>query len=185
MAGASNAFPLEVIAESEMSGEMDLAIRGLLVQCFPADAEAFSRSRAWHESVPAFSVVYREGTAILGHVGVVVRTVHCGDTPVAVAGVQSLCVVTPRRGTGLAPRLMLRAMDEAIGRQIRFGLLFCVPELEPFYRWLGWSTSHQPVTMLDECGRSTPIPEKNIAMFIELSHEPFPGGPIDLNGRDW
>lgn len=185
MNGPCPPYPLELIEESRMPADMDLAIRRLLIRCFPVDAEAFSQSRAWHQSAPTFSIVCREGTALLGHVGVVLRTVRCGHTPLTVAGVQNLCVVPERRGSGLAPRLMLRAMEEARTRQIRFGLLFCVPELEPFYQWLGWSTCRQPITMLDDAGRPGPITDKNIAMFIELGPHSFPPGPIDLNGRDW
>jgi hypothetical protein len=70
-------------------------------------------------------------------------------------------------------------------REIPFGLLFCVPEMEPFYRELGWSKTDRPVAMLDEHRKSAPIPEKNIGMMIELGDERFPAGPLDLQGRDW
>jgi predicted N-acetyltransferase YhbS len=176
---------LEVIPEAEMPEATDQAIRRLLCECFPADAEAFSRSRAWHESAPTFSVVLREGGAVRGHVGIVLRAVRCGQTPVTVAGVQSLCVAPALRGSGLSRELMARAFDEATERGVRFGLLFCVPELDRFYSSMGWSRTDEPATMLDEHGRSAPIPAKNIPMYLELSDDPFPRGPIDLEGRDW
>ena len=176
---------LEVIAEAEMPDALDHAIRKLLCWCFPDDAASFALARAWHESAPAFSVICREAHALLGHVGIVIRRIRCGSVPVTVAGVQNLCVVPERRGTGLSQRLMRRAMREAAQRHVCFGLLFCVPELERFYQSLGWCKTDAPVLMLDEQGRCAAIPQKNIAMFCESGEDCFPAGTIDLMGRDW
>ncbi len=178
-------FPLEVIEEADMPPATDHAIRELLCECFPADAEAYARRRAWHDSVPAFTVISRQANRMLGHLAVVIRTVACGHQPVTVAGIQSFCVVPPHRGTGLSVSLMARALDEALRRKVRFGLLFCVPELEHVYRPLGWSKTIRPVVMLDEGGQSVPLPAKNICMLTELGDEGFPPGPLDLQGRDW
>lgn len=178
-------FPLQVIPEAEISSATDQAIRQLLCECFPADADAFARSRAWHESAPAFSVICWQASSLAGHVGVVVRGVRCGEVSISVAGIQNMCVTRKWRCTGLAQKLMLRALDEARLRRIGFGLLFCEPRLELFYGTLGWRTTNEPVIMLDQEGRSVPIPEKNIAMQISLADQPLPPGPIDLLGPDW
>ena len=105
-------FPLQLIPEEHMSEAEDRAIRQLLCTCFPADAVAFAQNRAWHDSVPAFSVVCREADAVTGHVAIVVRTIRCGDQPVTVAGVQNMCVTPDRRGTGLAQSLLSRAFED-------------------------------------------------------------------------
>ena len=185
MSPRESQFRLQRILEQHMTDAMDKAIRQLLCRCFPADAEVFARSRAWHGSAPAFSVVCRETDATVGHVAIVVRTVACGGEPVTVAGVQSMCVAPERRGTGLAQALLSRAIDESVGRGLEFGLLFCAPALQPFYGAQGWRMSDQPITMTDEDGHRSPIPEKNIAMLIELASRPFPAGPLDLGGGDW
>jgi GNAT superfamily N-acetyltransferase len=185
MSQSEASFPLQVIEEARMSPAMDRAIRQLLCTCFPADAEAYARRRAWHDSTPTYTVVSRRGGLVVGHLGIVVRTVACGDVQVTVAGVQSFCVAEPYRGTGLSRHLMVRALDEALRRGIRFGLLFCVPELEDLYRGLGWATTGRPVSMLDERRQSVPIPRRNICMSIELGDEDFPPGPLGLQGRDW
>ena len=157
----------------------------MLCECFPADAEAYARSRAGTIRRQPFRSFNETGDAIVGHVSVVVREIRCGCVPVTVAGVQGLCVATRRRGTGLGRQLLTAAMDEASRRGIRFGLLFCVPELEAYYGSQGWSRLERPVTMLDEHGRRAPLPAKNIAMQIALAGEPLPPGPLDLCGRDW
>lgn len=181
----SSEQPLQLIEEAQMPPATDRAIRRLLCECFPADVGTYARRRAWHDSVPTYTIVSRHEDRIVGHLGIVVRTVLCAEVPATVAGVQSFCIARRHRGTGLARRLMARALDGALHRGIRFGLLFCVPEMEPLYRALGWSKTGRPVVMLDEHGKSAPIPEKNICMLIELGHQRFPSGPLDLQGRDW
>jgi len=176
--------PLEVTDEGRLDPAVDRAIRRLLCQCFPADAEHYSIERAWH-STPAFSVVSRDGEQVVGHAGVVVRTIRCGETAATVAGLQNFCVAPQWRRSGLARRVMAAAMDEAARRGIRFGLLFCVPALERYYGSQGWSKLDCPVTMLDEHGQPAPLPAKNIAMQIALAGVPLPPGPIHLHGRDW
>ena len=76
-------------------------------------------------------------------------------------------------------------MNEAVLRHVGFGLLFCVPGLERFYRSIGWSRAHSPVIMLDEQGRPGPLPAKNITMVIELANDSYPPGTINLLGPDW
>jgi predicted N-acetyltransferase YhbS len=145
----------------------------------------FSKTRHWHGSAPAYSLVHQRNRQALGHVGIVVRTVMAGGTPVKVAGIQNLAVRPNRRGTGLGAKLIAAAMDEARRRGISQGLLFCAPTLEKFYKALGWATVPASVIMLDEQGRRVPIPGKNICMVKPLSVTPFPPGVIDLHGADW
>lgn len=177
--------PLELIEEARMSPAMDRAIRQLLCECFPADVQSYAHRRIWHDSPPAYTVIARPAGLVVGHLGIVVRTVACADVRATVAGVQSFCVAPRYRGTGLSGHLMARALDESLHRGVCFGLLFCLPELERFYGALGWFKTERPVTMLDEHGGLVPMPGKNICMLIELGEEGFPPGPLDLLGRDW
>ncbi len=176
---------LELIDETEMPGALDPAIRTLLCLCFPADAAVFSRTRYWHTSAPHYSLVYREGDEVLGHVGVVVRAIRAGGHEVVVAGIQNLAVAPAQRKTGLGRRLMTAAMEEAARRGLHFGLLFCIPELEHYYSELGWDTLEATATMLGEGGAEEPIPGKNIAMAKILAGQPFPAGHLHLQGPDW
>jgi predicted N-acetyltransferase YhbS len=181
----ASSFALTVIPETEMSETLDRAIRDLLCRCFPEDAAAFAKSRAWHESWPHFTVLAREDASLLGHVGIVRRLIRCGAEEVIVAGVQNLCVIPQRRGAGVSQALLQAALAEAKQQAMPFGLLFCIPELAAFYRSTGWRESLAQITMLDERGAVGPLPEKNVGMQIALVEEPFPPGPIFLNGRDW
>jgi predicted N-acetyltransferase YhbS len=178
-------FPLEIIEEEQMPAALDAAVRKLLCLCFSAEVNVFSETRHWHGSAPAYSVVHLQGDTVVGHVGVVVRTIRCGERDTTVAGMQNVAVHPTLRGCGLGPKLMAATMAEAKRRGILFGLLFCLPELERYYRSVGWFNVVQPATMRDERGTRVPTPEKNICMAYQLSLAPFPNASIDLQGRDW
>ena len=164
---------LELIEESDMIPETDAAIKKLLCECFPDDIEAFSESRYWHGSAPAYSLVYRQENEAVGHVGIVLRTIASGGTQVDIAGIQSLAVSPRIQGTMVAWALMRRGMKEAKKRGVPFGLLFCVPSLEQLYAAMKWKLIDVTVTMTDEQGKSVEIPGKNIAMVLERSPSCF------------
>lgn len=177
---------LEIIEEAGISPETDLALRQLLMQCFDAESNAFfSQSRHWHGSQPLYSVVGCVAGTRSAHVGVVVRRIRCGTTQVIVAGIQNVCVLPSCRGMKLGPWVMEAAMREAARRQVRFGLLFCVPRLERYYADMGWVTTPAPATMNLNGGPDEPIPGKNIGMYWSADGTPLPAGPIHLQGPDW
>ncbi len=155
---------------------VDSAVRDLLCECFPSDREVFSHTRYWHGSAPVYSLVYREHNRVAGYVGIVVRKIKVDNVFVTIAGIQSLAVSGKLRGKGVGRQLMIEAINEAVKRDIYYGLLFCVPELERFYASLGWIKTSEKVMMADA---------RNITMFKELAEEKFPNGDIDLQGRDW
>jgi predicted N-acetyltransferase YhbS len=185
MAKEKQASKLELIEEPDMPPEVDASIKRLLCDCFPPDVEAFSKSRYWHGSAPAYSVVYRQGDEVVGQVGIVLRTVQCGGVSADIAGIQSLAVAPCIQGSMLAWALMRRSMREAKRRGVPFGLLFCVPSLEPLYGAMKWKRIDVATTMRNEEGEIVPIPGKNIAMVLELAGRPFPQGDIFLQGADW
>ncbi len=178
-------WPLVLMDEAAIEPALDADIKTLLMACFPEDRAVFANSRHWHGTAPAFVLVHIGNGRTAGHVGVVLRTVAWGGTPLAAAGIQSLAVAPTQRRTGLSRALMTRAVDEARCRAAACGLLFCVPALERFYASLGWQRLEVPIVMRDPHGRPAPIPAKNIGMALGLGGHPLPTGPLDLLGRDW
>ncbi|MFH1023569.1 MAG: GNAT family N-acetyltransferase [Planctomycetota bacterium] len=185
MANTEIPVPLELIEEARMTPSLDAAIRKLLCACFPGDEAVFAASRLWHGTAPAYTFVARQGEAVGAHIGVVIREVSCGGKATVIAGIQNMAVAPALRKSGVSRRLMTEAMAEAARRGIRFGLLFCVPQLERFYASLGWKTLVVRVVMTGEDGGPEPLPAKNIAMSLDLADAPFPAGDIALQGRDW
>lgn len=177
---------LKIVEENQMAPDLDQAIRELLCICFPPDINVFSQTRYWHGSAPAFSVVQEEKGRVLGHVGIVVRVVYCGNAPALVAGLQNVAVRPELRGSGAGSQLVIEAMNDARRRNIPWGLLFCKPEREKFYARLGWQVVHEAVIMQDEQGRDLQIiPGANLCMSSRLGFSPFPPGNIHLQGPDW
>ncbi len=121
-----------------MTAGEDAAIREALCVCFPPDREVFARTRSWHGTYPTWSVVVTEGEKVIAHAGVVEREIAAGEERVAVAGIQNVLVMPEHRGKQLFRRMMTVAMDEALGRDLDLGLLFCTPEIGRLYTKLDW-----------------------------------------------
>lgn len=172
-----------ILEEKDVTPALDLEWRQFLGECFEPNTPLF-QSRYWHNSAPAYSVVCRSGGTLCGHIGIVVRRIRCGDTPITIAGVQNVGVKPVARGGRLGYRMLDAAMDEARRQGIEFGLLFCVPALEAYYAGNSWQTTTEPVTMRYLAG-DEPIPGKNIGMYRTLGTQAFPSGPIHLQGPDW
>lgn len=168
-----------------MSEDIDAKVKDLLCKCFPEDVGVFSQTRFWHGTGPKYSIILKCQDEIVGHAGVVEREIITCEEKLLVAGIQNLAISPSMRGKKLGNQLMKEAMNEAKQQNFKFGLLFCIPELEKFYNSLGWETQHFASTMLNESGEVVPIPGKNIAMTKKLTEQSFPQGDIFLNGRDW
>jgi predicted N-acetyltransferase YhbS len=176
---------LELVEEHAMPPATDAAVRELLCECFPRDVEHFRKRRAWHESVPEYSILAWEDDQVVGHVAVVLRTIDCKEQfRLRVAGIQGVAVTPRLRKTGLSQRLMNLALTEAVAREVPFGLLFCHKPLLAFYRSMGWRRYNHPIVMRNKDGEQVPM-RANHAMYIELTEARFPQGPLDLLGRDW
>jgi len=176
---------LTIVDETCMTAQLDAAIRRLLCDFFPADAAIFGKERCWHGCKPEFTVVHQTPAGVLGHVGVVRRTVSCDGVEVDAFGIQSVAVSPSLRGAGIGGKLMNAAVGEAKRRGIPLGLLFCTPQLEQLYHRMGWRKVDVVVWMRDENGNRVKLTDKNIAMCLDFAGNPLPRGPLDLQGRDW
>jgi hypothetical protein len=177
-----------IIKNSNISPDLDHAIRKGLVECFPKDREHFSNNRAWH-STPDWIVYGKTSDGVIAaHAAIVERVVTIGQSSmqVKVAGLQSFCVCPSWRKTGLSNRIMEIVLDESHKRGLEAGLLFCREVLaEKVYHRMGWEKVDAKVFMENVEGTKIPRPSKDIALSIPLAIEKFPGGDIDLNGPDW
>ncbi len=176
---------VRIVDERDMSDRLDAAIRESLCACFPADREAFSHSRAWHGSGPAWSVLIERDGIVIAHAGVVDRTILAGGQRVRVAGVQNVFVLPEHRGCGLFRRIMSTVREEGRRRGCELGMLFCIHDIGILYERLGWRFIERDVTRIDENGCPQPLPEKNLIMIEPLSRTDLPPGDLLLQGNDW
>lgn len=183
---SSDACNVHVIDEAGMPPALDREIREFLCVCFPEDAGTFARTRHWHGTAPAVSVVCRDHQpGLAGHVGVIVRTIQIGRERRRIFGIQNMAVAPDRRGTPVGAALMQAALAEARRRGIEHGVLFCIPGLEKYYARTGWRRCDVDVRMDWAGQRDVPVLGKNICMAHELAGQAFPQGNIHLLGPDW
>ena len=177
---------VRIVPESEVDEALDSAIRESLCECWPSYCDVFSKTRAWHGSEPAWSVVLEEAGRVIAHASVVERTIRVGEQPLSVAGIMSVMVVPDHRGCRLSEKVMQTAIAEAGSRDYDFGLLFCVPEIEKVYARVGWrALPDAEIVRVDEAGRECSLPGRNIAMYYPLKERRFPEGRVHLQGNDW
>lgn len=176
---------LYIIDEADISPELDREIRDLLCVAFPGDRKHYLTIRSWHGVSPAHTVIIERDGAVIAHVGVVDRTVDIGGTKVRVMGIQNAFVVPGQRGKGLAEKAFRHAAAEIGARGFDLGILFCVPELERVYGAWGWKRFAGERVVRVEEGAESPLPSKNIAMYLPLRLSALPEGRINLCGNDW
>jgi predicted N-acetyltransferase YhbS len=176
---------VETAEEFQLSAALDAEIRAFLLRAFPDGATAFARTRHWHGSAPAYSVLARRDGRLAAHAGVIVRDIRAGGQPVRIYGIQNMGVSPEARGTGAGLRVLEAVAREALRRGIGFGVLFCIPELERYYRRDGWKLHDVAVRMNYDGQTDIPIPGKNVCMIKLLTAGTFPAGEIHLQGADW
>lgn len=174
-----------LVEEAAVPAEADAAIREFLRTAFPRRAHIFTASRHWRGSVPAYTLLHRWEHSVVAHVGVVMRTIRAGTTPLNAAGLQNLAIAPVLRRTGLLQSMTRAALDEAARRNAQFGLLFCPPDQELFFTQRGWKRLRVGVVVTDEFGRPTPFRRHAIPLCISLAGDPLPPGDIDLQGPEW
>ncbi|MFO7975267.1 MAG: GNAT family N-acetyltransferase [Candidatus Hydrogenedentota bacterium] len=132
---------------------------------------------------PDWRVLVRSDGQLAAHVAITQRTVTANGEPARVGGIGG--VMSPRKfqGKGHAKAAMLQAheyMRETL--RLEFGFLFCSSGLLRYYQRLGWQRIDGPVSFAQEESDATWQEE---AMVLPLTDRPWPGPPVDINGRPW
>ena len=181
----SVSLPVDIVEESDLQADEDRQIRELLCRCFPDWAEIFRDQRLWHNTPPIYSVTAKQREQIVGHIAVVVRTITTTwNFRHNVASIQGVCVAPENRHTGLARRLLKKALQEAAKRGFHFAILYCKEFLVPYYAEQGWKLADDSVIMWNS--RDLPVFMKsNCPMYYELGDVPFPEGPLDVHSPSW
>ncbi|MDO5554571.1 MAG: GNAT family N-acetyltransferase [Planctomycetia bacterium] len=172
---------VDVLLESQIDATLDRQLREYLSTIFPEWSSIFAQRRAWHEAAPVFSILARRGDEILGHVGVVERTISsCWNWRYLVASFQGVSVAPAVRKTGLSHKILQKSLDASIARGYPFAILFCREPLVHFYQDLGWSLPDDSMIMWRD--RALPIAMRsNCPMYRVLADIPLPEGPIDVH----
>ena len=152
----------------------------------PVDHEVFARTRAWHGTLPTWTVLVGHEDLVIAHAGIVEREIVVGSATFVRPEFRTCWWCRSTADPNLFRQVMSVAMDEARRRQLDLGILFCTADLARLYAWLGWQLLEgRHVVRIDEEGLPQPLPEKNVTMFYPLLRADFPPGDIHLQGNDW
>lgn len=171
----------DIIPEPDVTPTLNKRLVTYLAAIFPEWADVFKKRRAWHDAAAVWTTLARDKEKIVGHIGVVERTVTtCWNWRYNVASFQGVSVLSDYRGRGIGRTLLAQSLDEARRRNYPFAILFCTEPLVPFYSALGWKLPDDSMIMWRD--RALPIPMRsNCPMYQELGDLAFPEGPIDVH----
>jgi GNAT superfamily N-acetyltransferase len=111
---------------------------------------------------------------------------HCvviNDEEVLVGGVGGVLTMPAFQGQGHATAVLNYLTGYLRDRlKVPFGVLFCNPELVPFYARLGWRVIEDTVKIQQPHGTiASPLPVMNVS----YSQQPWPAGTVYLNSEPW
>jgi GNAT superfamily N-acetyltransferase len=121
-----------------------------------------------------------ENGALVASTGLTRAPVEVGAERFEVVGIGGVIVTAPRRGEGLARRVLEEALARARAAGPRFALLFCHADRSGLYERLGFATIEDPVTV-EQPGGFEPMAQ--LAMWLPLtSAAAWPPGPVTVFG---
>jgi len=174
-----------IIDEKDVSDQLDMAIRNMLVVCFPADREHFQRKSFWRSTADYRVLGKDDNGSIVAHTALVERIIIIGPalSKIRILGIQSFCILPDYRGTGLSNKMMSFVMAEGSKRGFDAGILFCREKLLKVYADMGWEKIDTAVYSTHDTKGKKVMP--GFTMFYPLGIKKLPPGDIDLAGPDW
>ncbi len=132
---------------------------------------------------PQWHVLVWQGDTLVGHAGLVRRTITVDGQSVEAGGLSGVWSLESERGQGHAKRAVVMAVayacrDLAIANM----LLLCREHVAAFYQRLGWERVEAPVTFDQPAGLYR---WPALAMTLSCDGTQFPAGAIDLCGLPW
>jgi GNAT superfamily N-acetyltransferase len=101
-------------------------------------------------------LLLRDAYCLLSHVAITEMTVELDGQRVACGAIGGLFTPPKLQGRRYGTSLMDRAEAFIFGElKLTMGILFCLPELVPFYARRGWSLVKNPVTLEQTNGVAT------------------------------
>lgn len=131
-----------------------------------------------------WSVLLKQEDVLVSYAEILKRQIEVGGRAIEIGGIASVMTKPSHKGQGLS-RICIHEALEYIKTELRFkwAMLVCTERLCNFYTHIGWNLLTEPVTYLQPNGVSS---NPQLHVFVtDLSPEPFPKGPLYLNGLPW
>ncbi len=119
----------------------------------------------------------------LSHVGVIKTTVNAGGREITVGGIGGVATRPEAQGRHLVHAAM-QQVQEFICHELgaEFGMLFCLPRLEPFYARQGWQTIEDEVEFDQPAGK---VVWPYRVMVRPCGERIWPAGRVEVGGLPW
>ena len=89
-----NEYNITILNESDITAELDTAIRQLLTVCFPHRTEEYSYCRWLNNNTPDFTTIVTDNGKTIAHVAIIERMIIVGAAAVRVAAIGKARVFT-------------------------------------------------------------------------------------------
>ena len=175
---------IEFVATEDFSDRQQKGLDALRAAVYPPEVLETLPSRFFTWARPQWSMLLWEGNELRSRVGLLVRDVFHNNTPKRIGGIGGVATHPASQGKGYASQSMREAakrFQEEL--QVDYALLFCRPQLVPFYNRLGWKSFEgkvfveQPKARIDFTA--------NGAMVLDVKEKAPLDGVLDLNGLPW
>jgi predicted GNAT family N-acyltransferase len=128
--------------------------------------------------------IVEEGGRVVSHVGVLETTVKAGGREVSVGGVGGVVTVPEAQRRGHVHAAMRRAAEFMCDElKVEFGMLFCLPQLAPFYARQGWQLVEEAIEFEQPSGTVVSSPFR--IMVLPCGGRVWPAGKVEVEGLPW
>ncbi len=149
---------------------------------FCTDGGGDDDSIEWANSATWYALGRLEGKLVC-QFGVLNRTIQAGGQSLSIAGVGGVATHPDFQRRGFAAHLMQAAAEQM--RRLAsydFSMLFCSPEMIPYYTKRGYRQVTNTIYIL-QYGRRVLFEDHQ--MVLPLSGKSWPDGDVDVNGPPW
>lgn len=175
---------IEVVKSERLSVQQEEALDQLGAAVYPPNegAPLPGASVAW--ASPQWSILLWEQDELVTHVGLLVREIIQDGKLQRIGGLGAVATHPARQGKGFASQAM-RAAAQWFDRDraVPYALLFCRPNLIPFYERLLWKPFMGQVFVEQPEGKIQFT--VNETMVLDVREQAPLSGVLDLNGLPW
>ena len=175
---------IEFVATEEFSERQQKGLDALRAAVYPPEVLETLPSRFFTWAKPGWSVLVWEDDELVSRVGLLVRDVFHDGTPKRIGGIGGVATHPASQGKGHASLAMREAADRFHNDlNVAYALLFCRPQLIPFYERLMWKPFEGKVFVEQLQGKMDFT--ANGAMVLDVKEQAPLDGVLDLNGLPW
>lgn len=147
---SSNTNYLEVMRSDEITPDQEAFIHQWNQHFF---SEQVGISRRLKQAPVHWHIFWRNDQTLLSHVALTELEIELDDQPMTVGALGGLFTPPDLQDKGFATTLMDQAEVFLFDHlKLPLGLLFCLPEMVPFYTERHWTNVIRPVTLEQETG---------------------------------